>query len=216
MNEVWNFLKTLTDPQSILYFGGIALLVFVIFAETGLLIGFFLPGDSLVFIAGLFCATKPQYLSDVSFTELVIYLSAAATAGNLFGYWFGKKSGKALFTKDDNLRFKKKYIETTRVFYDKHGKKALIAGRFLPIIRTFAPILAGVIEIDFKKFMLYNVSGAVLWIGTISGAGFFLGTRFPQTEKYLGWIVISLIIITAIPVATAWIKNKNRSSSKNS
>ena len=173
MDDFWSFLKTLTDPQSILSYGGIVLLLFVIFSETGLLIGFFLPGDSLIFISGLFCATKPSYLNNVSFPILVFLLVTAAFSGNMVGYWFGKKTGEKLFTKNDNLIFKKKYIETTRAFFEKYGKMALIAGRFLPIIRTFAPILAGVIQIELKKFFMYNLSGALLWIGSISGIGFF-------------------------------------------
>lgn len=208
MDDFWSFLKTLTDPQSILQFGGIILLLVVIFAETGLLIGFFLPGDSLVFISGLFCATKPAYLSNVTFPFLFLLLSSAAFMGNMVGYWFGKKTGEKLFTKDDNLIFKKKYIETTRSFFDKHGKIALIAGRFLPIVRTFAPILAGVIQVEWKRFLILNLSGALLWIGSIAGTGFFLGKRFPQIESFLGWIVVGLIIITTIPVVLTWIKTK--------
>ncbi len=208
MDDFWSFLKTLTDPQSILSYGGIVLLLFVIFSETGLLIGFFLPGDSLIFISGLFCATKPSYLNNVSFPILVFLLVTAAFSGNMVGYWFGKKTGEKLFTKNDNLIFKKKYIETTRAFFEKYGKMALIAGRFLPIIRTFAPILAGVIQIELKKFFMYNLSGALLWIGSISGIGFFLGRRFPQIEGYLWWIVIGLIILTSIPVVITWFKTK--------
>jgi membrane-associated protein len=210
MNSTWEFLKTLTNPESILHYGGLALLVFVIFAETGLLIGFFLPGDSLVFIAGLFCATKPEYLSNVSFPILLLCLIAAAFAGNMVGYWFGKKTGEKLFTRDDNLIFKKRYVNMTSAFYARHGKKTLILGRFLPVIRTFAPILAGVIKIDLKRFMLYNLAGAVLWLASISSIGFFLGRIYPGIEKYLGYIVIGLIIITTIPVVRTYMKEKKR------
>lgn len=203
-----DFLKKLTDPQSIIQYGGLWLLLFVVFAETGLFIGFFLPGDSLIFISGLICATKPHLLN-VSFPLLLLLLMSAAIIGNMFGYWFGYKTGKALFKREDSLLFKKKHLITTKAFYEKHGGKTLILGRFLPIIRTFAPILAGVIKIDFKKFMFYNIVGAIAWIGSLASIAFYLGSQFPEIENYLGYIVVGLIIITAIPVFTTIRKNRN-------
>ena len=204
---MFDFLKKLTDPQSIIHYGGLWLLLFVVFAETGLLIGFFLPGDSLIFISGLICATKPQLL-DVSFPLLLTLLMLAAVIGNMFGYWFGRKAGETLYKKEDSFLFRKKHLITTQAFYEKHGGKTLILGRFLPIIRTFAPILAGVIKVDFKIFMIYNVIGAIAWIGSLASIAYYLGIRFPQTEQYLGYIVIGLIIITAIPVLLTYFKNR--------
>jgi membrane-associated protein len=206
-----DFLKQLTDPQSIINYGGLWLLLFVVFAETGLLFGFFLPGDSLIFISGLLCATKPDLLN-ISLTALLILLMLAAIIGNIFGYWFGKKVGEKLYAKEDSLLFKKKHLITTKAFYDKHGGKALVLGRFLPIIRTFAPILAGVIKIDFKIFMVYNVVGAISWIGSIAITAYFLGKQFPQIENYIGYIVIGLIVITTVPVALTYMKSRNNKS----
>jgi membrane-associated protein len=202
-----DFLKQLTDPQSIIHYGGLWLLLFVVFAETGLLVGFFLPGDSLIFISGLLCATKPDLLN-ISLLELLILLMLAAIIGNIFGYWFGKKVGEKLYAKEDSLLFKKTHLITTKAFYDKHGGKALVLGRFLPIIRTFAPILAGVIKIDFKIFMVYNVVGAISWIGSIASTAYFLGKQFPQIENYIGYIVIGLILITTIPVVLTYFRSK--------
>ena len=125
------FLKQLTNPESIIHYGGLALLLFVIFAETGLLVGFFLPGDSLVFISGMICVSKPQVLG-VNIVMLIICLSMAAIIGNMVGYWFGKKVGPPLFKREDSPIFRKKYLEVTRVFYEKNGGKTLIIGRFLP------------------------------------------------------------------------------------
>lgn len=206
MQETWEFLKELTNPESIILYGGLALLLFVIFAETGLMIGFFLPGDSLVFISGLLCGTKPELLG-VEIYTLIFSMSGAAIIGNITGYYFGKKVGPALFTKDDNIIFKKRYLEMTRAFYERHGGKSLVLGRFLPIIRTFAPILAGVIKLDFKMFMVYNVVGAFLWIPSLSLLGFFLGDII-WVQENLEWIVIGLIIITLIPVITTYRKEK--------
>lgn len=204
--ETWEFLKDLTNPESIIRVGGVALLLVVVFAETGLLIGFFLPGDSLMFIAGLLCRTRPDLIG-VNIFVLILLLVAAATLGNMAGYWFGKRVGPGLFKRNDSWIFKKRYIEVTRSFYERHGGKALIMGRFLPIIRTFAPILAGVIAIDFKKFMVYNVVGAVLWIGTLATLGYFLG-EVAWVNENLEKIVIGLIIITLIPVITTWRKER--------
>jgi membrane-associated protein len=194
MQDIWDFLKELTDPESIIKYGGLALLLFVVFAETGLLIGFFLPGDSLIFISGLICSSDPDLLG-VSIFTLEAGLMASAILGNVAGYWFGFKVGPPLFRKEDGIIFKKTYLELTRSFYERHGGKALILGRFLPIIRTFAPILAGVIRVPFGAFMLYNVAGAVLWIGTLGTLGYSLGD-FP--------------LVTLIPVVATIRKEKRR------
>ena len=203
---MWEFIKTLTNPESIIRYGGLALLVFVIFSETGLMIGFFLPGDSLVFVSGLICATEPR-LMDIHILFLSTALTLAAIAGNITGYYFGKKAGPALFTKDDNLVFKKRYIDVTKSFYERHGGKSLILGRFLPIIRTFAPILAGVIKMEFKTFLIYTVVGGVLWIGSLSTLGYYLG-RILWVKENLEWIVIGLIVSTSLPVIQTYRKER--------
>ena len=204
---MFEFLKQLTDPQSIIHYGGLALLLFVVFAETGLLIGFFLPGDSLIFISGMVCATHEEILG-LNIFSLIISLSIAAIIGNIVGYWFGYKIGPPLFKRRDSLIFKKKYLEITKDFYDKNGGKTLIIGRFLPIIRTFAPILAGVIKIDFKKFMFFNIIGAFCWISLLSGIGFKLGAYY-WVQKNIGYIVIFLIFITMIPIFITYKKQKS-------
>jgi membrane-associated protein len=206
---MFEFFKQLTDPESIIQYGGFGLLLFVIFAETGLFVGFFLPGDNLVFIAGLLCSTKPQ-LMNVSFPVLMISMIAAAVLGNMFGYWFGKKTGEKLYARKNSFFFRQSHVITTKAYYEKHGGKTLILGRFLPIIRTFAPILAGVINIDFKIFMLYNVIGATAWIIIIGGIAYYLGQEFPQVENYLGYIFITLIVLTTVPILTAYLKNRNK------
>ena len=203
------FLKQLTNPESIIHYGGFALLLFVIFAETGLLIGFFLPGDSLVFISGMICVSRPELLG-VNLIVLIVSLAMAAIAGNIAGYWFGKKIGPPLFQRKDSLIFKKTYLELTRTFYEKNGGKTLIFGRFLPIIRTFAPILAGIVKIEFKIFMLYNIIGAFAWIAILASAGYFLGS-YQWVRLNIGYIVIALIVITTIPLIGTFIKNRKAS-----
>jgi membrane-associated protein len=208
MSEIWEFLKTLTDPASIIQYGGLALLLFVVFAETGLLVGFFLPGDSLLFVSGMICATRPELLG-VHIVVLLLSLIAAAVLGNIVGYYFGKRVGPALFRKEDSLLFKKRNLETTQDFYLRHGGKTLVMGRFLPIVRTFAPILAGVIQVDFKKFMGYNIAGASAWVMSLGLAGYFLG-QIKWVEDNVGYIVIFLIIITMIPLYTTWRHQKRK------
>ncbi len=202
------FLKKLTDPESIIEYGGIVLLLAAVFAETGLLIGFFLPGDSLIFISGMVCVSKPELL-DVTIFVLIPSLSAAAILGNIAGYWFGYKAGTRLFNRKDSIIFKKRYLEITQHFYDKNGAKTLIIGRFLPIIRTFSPILAGVVKFNFKKFMLYNIIGAFIWITLLSGIGYYLGT-YEWVQKNISSIVIGFIIVTLIPIIISYRKVKNK------
>ncbi|MCC7303734.1 MAG: VTT domain-containing protein [Bacteroidia bacterium] len=211
MLEAWEFLKELINPETIIHKGGLVLLLFVIFAETGLFVGFFLPGDSLVFVSGLLCASQPELLG-VSIYVLLPCMMAAAIIGNIAGYWFGYRVGPPLFKRDDSLIFKKKYLEVTRSFYQRHGAKALILGRFLPIIRTFAPILAGVIRVNFARFTFYNISGAVAWIGSIGITGYLLGD-VPAVRENLEYILIFLIIITIIPVIRTY--RKERAGQKN-
>lgn len=200
------FLKQLTDPQSIIQYGGLALLLFVVFAETGLLIGFFLPGDNLIFLSGIICVLKPELLG-VNLVELLLLLSLAAIVGNCTGYAFGYKVGPALFQKKDSLIFRKKHLELTKEYYEKNGGKTLIFGRFVPIIRTFAPIFAGIVKIDFRMFMVYNIVGALAWIGTLGSLGYYLGT-YTWVQQNLKVIFISLIIITLIPLVIPYLKRK--------
>jgi len=191
------FLKTISDPASIIHYGGLALLLIIIFSENGILIGFFLPGDSLIFLSGLLCSTQPHLLQ-TDIYPLTLYMYLAAVSGSLFGYGFGRKVGPPVFDRKDSLLFKKKHVDLTREFYLKHGGKTLILGRFLPIIRTFAPILAGAIKVDFKTFMINNLIGGALWIGSLSFAGYYLGHKFPAIENYLGYITIGFIGVTSL------------------
>jgi membrane-associated protein len=202
------FFKKLTDPASIIQYGGLALLLFVVFAETGLMVGFFLPGDSLMFVSGLLCRTKPELLN-TNIVVLLLSLIAAAVVGNMAGYWFGRRVGPALFRRKNSWIFKKRYLDVTQDFYTRHGGRALVLGRFIPIVRTFAPILAGVIKIDFKKFMLYNIAGAAAWVGSLGLAGYFLG-QIEWVEKNIGYIVLFLIVVTLIPVIRTWRSERAR------
>jgi membrane-associated protein len=210
------FFKTLTDPQSIISYGGLWLLLFVIFAETGLFFGFFLPGDNLILIAGIIAATHPDWLYNLPFSVVALLMILSAILGNSVGYWFGKKLGHSIFEKKDTFLFKKKHVIQTKQFYDKYGAITLIIGRFLPVVRTFAPILAGVIKVSPQKFLIYNIVGAVLWIGSLGTVAYYLGTYYAEwIEKNIGYIFMALIIITALPIIITAIKQKIKSQKEN-
>ncbi|MEO5601568.1 MAG: VTT domain-containing protein [Cyclobacteriaceae bacterium] len=194
------------NPETIIQFGGISLLLLIIFAETGVFFGFFLPGDSLLFVAGLLADT--EYL-DMHVSLLIILLIIAAVSGSFVGYLTGKWAGFYLLNRKDSFFFKKKYIDVTQAFYQKHGMMAFILGRFLPVVRTFVTILAGMAKIDFPKFLFFNLLGATIWIVTMVLSGHFLGRIFPNITSYLEIIVISMILVSAIPVVITWFRNRN-------
>ncbi len=166
----------------------------IVFAESGLFIGFFLPGDSLLFTAG-FLASQGYGNAAV----IVAICFAAAVAGDSFGYWFGKRAGPRIFIREDGLFFKKAYVERIRAFYSRHGGKALIFARFIAVIRTFAPIFAGVGNMPYSVFLSYNIVGGFLWAGGLVGLGFMLGSIIPGIDGYLLPIIAGIIIISAIP-----------------
>jgi membrane-associated protein len=189
------FFQTLLSSEKIIQYGGFTLIVIVIFAETGLFIGFFLPGDYLLFTSGLLCGTN--YL-DISIFILLIALTLASVAGNYVGFYTGKTLGKRLFTRPDSRFFKKERVERAKRFYDRKGAVSLVLGRFLPIIRTFSPIIAGAIDMDFKKFSYYNWTGGFLWIWSLVLTGYFLGIKYPEIIHYLEYFIIGFIIVTTI------------------
>jgi membrane-associated protein len=204
MEQFWEHLQNLTDAQSIISKGGFYLLLVVIFAETGLFFGFFLPGDYLLVLAGLLCATN---ILDVSIVVLLLALIAAGILGNYAGYWFGYRTGPMLFKRNESLFFKKRYVTMAEEFYAKYGGMALVLGRFFPIIRTFAPIFAGVVKVNFRKFTIFNIIGSATWVCTLTLAGFFLGKKYPDEIKYyLKYVILGLIVITSVPLLIAYVK----------
>jgi membrane-associated protein len=199
MQEFWSSFTQLLDAEALLRTGGFYLVLFIIFAETGLFFGFFLPGDYLLFLAGLFCASGNI---DVDITTLCVGMIVAGVAGNFVGYWFGRRTGPMLF--------KRKYVVMAEEFYHKYGGAALILGRFVPIVRTFAPIFAGVVRVDFKKFVLFNIAGCLLWVLSLTLSGYFLGREFPQIINYLEYIVVGFIVVAFLPLITAFLRRRIR------
>jgi len=208
--------KDLLNPMFYIKYGGLWLLLFIIFAETGLLFGFFLPGDSLLFVAGIYSGNLAREFLKIfglggvqneGFELLVLctLISLAGILGNLVGYWTGRKIGPAMYNWNDNLLFKKRYLHEAHDFYEKHGGGAIVFARFLPFIRTFAPIIAGIVEMDRKKFVFFNVVGCVAWVVSMIFAGHFLQiwvmNQFGiELKDKLELIVIIIIAVTTAPV----------------
>lgn len=188
------------DPVVLVQTLGLVGVIGIIFAESGLLIGFFLPGDSLLFTAG-FLASQ-HYLP---IWWLVIGASLAAIVGDSVGYWFGAKIGPAIFRREDSWFFHRRHLERTKLFYDKHGRQAIILARFVPIVRTFAPILAGVGQMNYRVFLTFNIIGGVLWGGGLSLLGYILGATVPGVDRYLLPIVLVIIVISLLPVVRKWL-----------
>lgn len=175
----------------------------IVFAESGLLMGFFLPGDSLLFTAG-FLASQGYF----KILVLVIFCFIGAVLGDSFGYAFGRKTGPTLFAKEDSLMFKKSHIARAGIFYEKYGGKTIILARFMPIVRTFAPIIAGVGTMKYPVFLFYNIIGAALWATGLPLAGYFLGNTIPDVDKYILPIVILIIIASIAPPVIHILKNE--------
>ncbi len=196
---------------------GLFIVLFIVFAETGLFAGFFLPGDSLLFLSGIYCASLVQNVVtiDNDIINVILLASSVAVAGilgNMVGYWFGAKSGYYLFKKEDSFWFKKRYLIQSKDFFEKYGGKAIIFARFLPIFRTFAPIVAGIVTMDKKKFMFFNVLSSFLWSFVLIFSGHYLYGLFLEKgidlKKHIELIVIVIILISTLPVIMKLVKKK--------
>ena len=213
-------LKDLIDPVFYINHGGIWIVLFIIFAETGLMVGFFLPGDSLLFVSGIYSKMLSESLIPgglgndfLEVMVLFILISLAGVIGNELGYWFGFKTGPILFKRKDTWLFKKKHLFQAKEFYDKHGGIAIVLARFLPILRTFAPVVAGIVKMDKKSFLRYNILGSTMWVFTVLMAGHYLEKLFMNSfgfdlKQHLFVIVVFLVIITTGPVLYKIISHK--------
>jgi len=185
-------------------------LIFIIFAETGLLVGFFLPGDSLLFFTGLCVASDdPTIRIDTNIWLMLMCLTIAAIVGDQVGYITGRAIGGRLYKMRDRWYFKQKYITKTKDFYDRHGGKTIILGRFIPILRTFAPIVAGVARLDYKKFVPYNIIGGITWISSMLLAGYYLGRHLER--GHIKYVTIGIIVVSVMPVIITAIQERARS-----
>jgi membrane-associated protein len=211
MQTILELLRNLTNPEWIMLHGGLYIVMMIVFAETGLLVGFFLPGDSLLFITGMIIANtlSPFSVPLLNLLYWITLIVSAGVTGNFLGYWFGKKFGGRLHHTRDRWYFKRKHLDDARLFYEKKGGAAIVIARFLPIIRTFVPIIGGVVGMNLRKFSFYNIVGCIAWVGLLVSIGFALGENVWVKEN-LEKIIIGILVVTGAPVALKMLKPKKK------
>jgi len=205
METLRDWFHFLTDVRGLVQAGGYIALAIIVFTETGLMIGFFLPGDSLLVTAGLFAAK-----GDLNIVLLNAILMTCAVAGDATGYYIGKKLGPALFRKEDSLLFKKKHLIATHEFYERHGGKTIIIARFVPVVRTFAPVVAGMANMGYRRFAAFNIIGGVAWVFSMTMLGYLLVTMFPATEKHIEKVIIVVVFLSLLPGLIEWLRARAR------
>lgn len=203
LRDFWELISTPDGLKRIIGWGGIPVMTAIIFAETGLLIGFFLPGDSLLFIAGFLCSPAGGEILPIVWVNLI--LMAAAIVGDTVGYWIGYKAGPAIFNRPQSRFFRRDYLLRAHAFYEKHGGKTIVLARFIPIIRTFAPVVAGAGAMEYRRFLFFNVFGGIGWIASMSLLGYFLG-QLPWIQRNLEKAVLVVILLSISPIVIHWWK----------
>jgi len=206
---VWDlidsFFRTLYNVPELIRLVGFFGLIIIVFAETGLMVGFFLPGDSLLTTAGIFAAR-----GDLNILWLNVALIIAAIVGDATGYWIGRRAGQTLYSRPNSLLFRRQHLIKTHEFYERHGGKTIIIARFIPIVRTFAPVVAGAADMTYREFATYNIVGALLWVPSMTLTGYFLGLAFPDIDKQLHKLVALIIFVSLLPAIIAWLRARSQ------
>ncbi|CBE70111.1 MAG: DedA family protein [Candidatus Methylomirabilis oxygeniifera] len=205
MEWLWSLFHTVYDVEGLVRVGGLMALIVIVFAETGLLIGFFLPGDSLLVTAGLFAVS-----GHLELWSLFLFVSLAAIVGDAVGYFIGVRTGPRIFSREDSLLFHKKHLISTKEFYDRHGGITIVLARFMPILRTFAPVVAGVGNMQYGRFALYNVMGGIGWVVSMTSIGYFLGKTIPDIDRYIHVVIAAVILLSLIPGVIAFLRSRRR------
>jgi membrane-associated protein len=212
MHDLVDLFHKIYNVRGLVEFGGLAMLAAVVFAETGLLVGFFLPGDSLLVTAGVYCTSPtPDQAPLLNIWTVNLVVITAAIVGDTVGYWLGAKTGPKLFTREQSLLFSRKHLLRTKEFYERHGGKTIIIARFMPFVRTFAPVVAGVGQMNYGRFLRFNVVGGFAWSLSMTLLGFTLGKIYPPITKEIDKVVILIIFISLVPGAISYLKNRKNS-----
>lgn len=205
MEILWDLFHRIYDVEFLVRSGGLLVLIAIVFVETGLLVGFFLPGDSLLVTAGIFAAR-----GDLDLLTLNTTLSLAAIAGDTVGYGIGARTGPKIFTRENSLFFNRKHLLSAKDFYERHGPFTIVIARFVPIIRTFAPVVAGVGAMQYRKFISYNVFGGIFWVMSMTLTGYFLGTMIPNVQEHIHVIIAIVIVLSLLPAIIKFAQEKLR------
>lgn len=205
METLQELLHQIYDVESIIRWGGMAMICAIIFAETGLMVGFFLPGDSLLVTAGVFAAA-----GHLNVYSMLIFVSLCAVVGDQLGYFIGQKTGPALFNREDSLLFKRSHILRAQAFYEKYGAKTIVIARFVPVVRTFAPVVAGVGQMNYRRFVSYNVFGGILWVVSMTLTGYLIGTAVPDINKHIHVVIALVIFLSIVPAFIEVIRARRR------
>ena len=203
MEILWDLFHRIYDVEFLVRTGGLLVLIVIVFIGTGLLVGFFLPGDSLLVTAGIFAAR-----GDLDLLTLNITLSLAAIAGDTVGYGIGARTGPKIFTRENSFFFNRKHLISAKEFYDRHGGFTIFIARFVPIIRTFAPVVAGVGAMQYRKFISYNVFGGIFWVMTTTLTGYFLGTMIPNIQEHIHVVIAIVIVLSLLPALVKFAQEK--------
>ena len=203
MEWLQDFIRFITDVRGLIQLGGLLAICIIVFIETGLFVGFFLPGDSLLVTAGVFAAA-----GDLNLIALLLATSACAIAGDQVGYWIGRRAGATLYNRPDSKVFKRKHLERAHAFYEKHGAKTIVLARFVPIVRTFAPAVAGAAAMEYRRFVFYNIAGGILWVFSTVLLGYFLGRSVPNIDRHIHIVIAVVIFLSTIPIMIEFYRSR--------
>lgn len=212
MHDIIDLIRSLTDPERLLAllttvfsgWWGYLLFFAIVFAETGLLVGFFLPGDSFLFTIGVIAGA-----GDLNLGLIILVLCIAAITGDAVGYALGRQAGPRVFSRPDSRWFRQEHLQRTRDFYMKHGGKTIVYARFVPIIRTFAPFVAGVAQMPYSRFAAFNVFGGIGWVVSMTVAGYLLG-EIPFVRRHFEKVVIGIVLVSVLPIVIEYLKSRNK------
>jgi membrane-associated protein len=207
IGTIQHLLHFLFNVKGLIEWGGTLLVCIIVFVETGFFVGFFLPGDSLLVTAGVFAASGQLHLS-----ELLLLVPLCAIVGDQIGYWIGRKAGQALYRREDSFVFRKRHLQRAHEFYDKYGGKTVILARFIPIVRTFCPPVAGAAEMSYGRYVAYDVAGGILWGGGMVLGGYFLGRQIPNISENIHYVIAVVIFLSLLPPAIGMLRARSSGS----